>query len=440
MKEPIVKIEPIEYEVLSQEYIKEVEQNMLYIKSERDASEPEEEFHFSEDEEPKPKRIKLSKETVKATKSLEFKCEVCSSTFDTKKEISEHVYSSHACDQEMLRSNEIFYQFDKLTKPTECDICRELFNDKELLLDHFKAHFDNDRIYPCPFCDKSCKGINMLGFHKNLDHKKGNFYCLCHRTFDDEYEMKKCRKSHKSTLESQYWCDDCPSYIGFDSLLLLARHKTNVHGNGTKFWCVVCGKIHPSEQDSIGCKNSHQTYHRCDIKCPECGKKVKYYTYKSHFSSIHSTKRDLICEQCGKGFTTISALHSHIKLIHEKTTYKCDICGYTCLVKFNMKKHLNLTHNSTYIKNSRDEAFKCPICLKIYSTNLDQHMEKYHPNNYDSGARVNPETNKYHCPKCIQAFMSLHHYEKHVNGGVCSNFEKYEVEDHKKLTTATLGK
>ena len=297
MKEPVIKIEPEEYELFPNEDVKDGDEN-INIKSEWTSNDQDQDWYPSEEEESKPKRFKFPKETTKARQKFELKCEVCYFRFETKQDLSDHVFNVHS-----------------------------------------------------------------------------------------------------------YIEEEDTGYI---------NNKKSI-------------------------KSSETNYQKCDIKCPECGKKVKYYTYKGHGLSIHSNKRDLICDQCGRGFAMLPSLYSHIKSAHNRTNYECDICGYKTWIKYRLKRHLNLLHNAAYIKKSKEEASKCPICLKIQPNNFEHHMRKYHPNNYDSGIRINPETNKYHCPNCIQTFISIHHYEKHVKGDICSNFDKYEVEGDKVLTIKTPG-
>ena len=437
MKEPIVKIEPEEYEVIEEEYKNEIRHDVLFLKSESIENDPEQEYYFSEPTKPVPKKIKLSKSSTEDIKKTH-KCEICSLTFGHKKDLIDHINSIHAYpDDEMgSKSKKTLHSKDEMIKPMECDICREIFNDKEQLIEHFKAHFDKDTVLNCSECNKSFNGLFKLTFHKNLDHNS-KFWCICYRTFDNRVDMQKCRKIHKITLENENWCNECKSYVGYDTLLKLARHKNNAHGNGIRFWCVGCCKVYFSEEESMKCKDSHNSSKiKCDVQCPDCGKKVKYYTFKMHHLTAHSDKRDMMCDQCAKGFSTQSQLTCHINNFHNKSTYVCDLCPFKSSLKHYLKVHINQNHNQENITN----ALQCPICLKKLFTSIDAHLKKSHPNNYDNGARADPQTNNYHCSNCIQSFTSLNHYERHVKGKICSDFGKCEVDQNQKVTIFTKGK
>ena len=437
MKEPLIKIEPEEYDIV--EDTKPFEHDTIFVKTEHYSdSEQEEEDYESESSEkpkPKPKRIR--------TRMRIRRCEICKFTSFDRDEFVKHIKVIHGADR---NTDELEYDLQlEINNPhafvgtkqsKECDICREVFTDRQLLIEHFKAHFDKDRIYVCPYCEKNCKGIVMLGFHKNLNHKVDKYYCVCHRTYDREVVMKRCKKVHQKTLvDTKYVCDECDSYVAFGDSLRLGHHKTKMHGNGTKYWCTVC--LNPySKEDFKKCMRKHRdVIATIPVKCPDCDKTMQYLRFRDHQKDRHGGVRNEICEVCGLIFSSKPALSMHKRTKHATkidVTYKCDISGN----KLNSKGAL-LAHMG---RHRYCETFECPICLKRDLPKYGDHMRKFHPNNYDSGVRVNPLTNLYHCPTCVQNFSSLKFYDRHVERNNCSIIGECEVDITKKVGSRTVGK
>ncbi|XP_070499883.1 zinc finger protein 431-like isoform X2 [Chironomus tepperi] len=441
MQEPLVKIEPPDYEMFDEDEPNELKQNMLFLKTEKSQSDPDDELYVPEVTDSKRKSsIKKYPRTPPEKRGTKvYKCEVCDFGGKNRAQIAEHVKKMHVIDDEFVEVEEINFD-DGIERSYECDICREVFNDKKRLKSHFASHFDRDLVLECSECGKCCNGLALLTAHKNCEHKENNrFWCMCYRVFNNVNDMRRCRKNHKLTLESdENICTECDTFVAFPSIRTLATHKTTVHGGGIRFWCQGCGKLHLSEEDCLTCMKNHTLIKNYFVKCPDCDKKIRYSSIRVHRLAVHIGLKDIMCDQCGKGFPTNSQLFSHLKSVHvdkeDKETYECDLCPAKYCSKGGIFTHMNQIHNT------EKEVAKCPICLKKIFVALESHMRIFHPNNYDNGARADPITNKFHCPNCIRKFGGLKAFEAHVRGNVCSNFGAYEVDETKKLTIYTEGK
>ncbi|XP_070499951.1 zinc finger protein 260-like [Chironomus tepperi] len=438
MKEQIVKIEPIEHDIVKEEETEPFQHDSIFLKTEYNSDSEQEEYESESSEKSMPKpKSKMVRKRIR-------KCEICMFTSSDRDEFVKHIKSIHGTnssttevDYDLKLEIDDPHVFVGTKQSKECDICREVFTDRMLLIEHFKAHFDKDRIYACPYCNKNCKGIVMLGFHKNLDHKVDRYYCICHRTYDREFVMKRCRKNHQNTLvDEKYVCDECDSYVAFGDSLRLAHHKTKIHGNGVKYWCTVCLKSYSNNEFKQCMKKHRAEITTMTVKCPECDKTMQYQRFKDHYKDLHVGDKNEICEVCGLGFSSKPSLSNHKRMRHTTLytnfNYECDFCGN----KFNSKGNL-LSHMSSH---RYQETYQCSICLKKNLTKLNFHMKRYHPNNYDSGVRANPETNLYHCPNCVQNFTSLNFYDRHVERNTCSVIGECEVDVTKKVGSRTEGK
>lgn len=249
--------------------------------------------------------------------------------------------------------------------------------------------------------------------------------------------MKRCKKIHQNTIvDTKYVCDECDSYAAFGDCLRLAHHKTKIHGNGIKYWCNVCLKPYSNEEFKECMKRHRETIATINIKCPDCDKIMLYSRFKGHYQNRHNSKMNEICEICGREFASKALLSGHQRSKHKTVdvivNYECDFCGKSINSKTYLQIHMS--------KHQHHDTFQCTICLKRDVIKLDAHMKKFHPNNYDNGVRVNPETNLYHCPNCVQNFTSIKFYERHVARNTCSYIGECEVDLTKKVGSRTEGK
>ena len=107
------------------------------------------------------------------------------------------------------------------------------------------------------------------------------------------------------------------------------------------------------------------------VKCPECGKKLKQRSYRSHLRT-HLGEKQFKCDLCNDTFTRKNDVKRHKKLIHEKPRdHQCHKCEKYFLTQENLRTH-ELTHLS---------ELRCRECghgfgkLKYY----EDHIKFVHP-------------------------------------------------------------
>ena len=128
------------------------------------------------------------------------------------------------------------------------------------------------------------------------------------------------------------------------------------------------------------------------VKCPECNKKLKQKSYRSHLRT-HLGVKQFKCELCGDGFTRKNDVKRHTKLIHDKPrSFQCDIC-----LKYFLSEDDLINH-----KGKHQKDFRCCVCNHNFgkSEYFDNHIKFVHPNGrpklltnelYNSEVVDNPE-------------------------------------------------
>ena len=107
------------------------------------------------------------------------------------------------------------------------------------------------------------------------------------------------------------------------------------------------------------------------VQCPECHKKLKQKSYRSHLRT-HLGFKQFRCELCGDRFTRKNDVKRHMKLIHEKPrNFQCEQCEKYFLSEDNLRTHQE--------KHSRE--LKCRKCDHLFGKKAyyDNHIKYLHP-------------------------------------------------------------
>ena len=84
-------------------------------------------------------------------------------------------------------------------------------------------------------------------------------------------------------------------------------------------------EISTSDASSGNATNEEVENHQEDHKCESCGKAFSRSDHlKRHIKTIHEGHRNYKCNSCGKSFTQSDHLKYHIKKIHEEQRHQCD--------------------------------------------------------------------------------------------------------------------
>ncbi|RVE69467.1 hypothetical protein OJAV_G00078240 [Oryzias javanicus] len=151
----------------------------------------------------------------------------------------------------------------------------------------------SSKLYTCPHCNKSFKGLNYFRFHfkGHLGYKP--FKCtLCEKEFLTGYLLKKHMEVHVS--ERRYKCGECGKLY---KTIGHVREHMRAHSDERPHHCTRCNKGYKT-------KNALRVHQR-----------------------THGNERPYVCEFCFRGFREKGSLVRHIRHHTGEKPFKCSKCG-----------------------------------------------------------------------------------------------------------------
>ncbi|XP_059054493.1 zinc finger protein 59-like [Achroia grisella] len=322
----------------------------------------------------------------------QYKCDVCTSSFHTEEQLSNHKNTKHAvgvypcnlCNKQfytILKLKEHMFrihngiQLKRRRTNLECPMCGIKFDAKKELMHHIATHGPDAR-FPCKIC--------------NVD-------------FDD---IKKLHAHSRMHCDDVIKCTDCNKHI---TTAFFPQHMIycNVNKNtDSQYECETCGKTLQTES----MLKLHRQAHLEPVECPICRKLIKPIYLKRHLKYTHTQKRVkpkknlkvVKCDWCGHMVTRKGELESHVNRFHLKIKpYECNMCKKTFCGKERLKEHIQ-THST---QNTR----YCTICGKKYANSVCLKMHQ----------RIHSGVTPYECDVCGEKFrsssiMNTHKIKKHT--------------------------
>ncbi|CAH1638294.1 unnamed protein product [Spodoptera littoralis] len=214
----------------------------------------------------------------------EFNCLFCKDTFDNKEDLQEH-FRKHGDPQYKKRFEIPVQGADQKSKDkTElvtCDVCSQVFPTISKAITHkHKVHPDHDAKYFCPWCGKLFTLKHLYNVHVRTTHGG----------------------EEESTDEKRFHCDCCNVDFFIASAML----------------------------------NHNKFFHRSDTDMPDIGQSKKIKTYSQVIIPL----------------------------------YYCPFCGEEYENKVNLFKHMTDEHGDE--NQSPDEVLKCPACDAVF-----YHLDAY---------------------------------------------------------------
>lgn len=149
------------------------------------------------------------------------------------------------------------------------------------------------KLYSCPHCNRSFKGLNYFRFHVKGHFGYKPFKCtLCQREFLSGYLLKKHMELHVS--ERRYKCGECGKLY---KTIGHVREHMRAHSDERPYHCIRCNKGYKT-------KNALQVHQR-----------------------THGDEKPYVCQFCLRGFREKGSLVRHIRHHTGEKPFKCTNCG-----------------------------------------------------------------------------------------------------------------
>ncbi|XP_035813131.2 uncharacterized protein LOC111581860 isoform X1 [Amphiprion ocellaris] len=205
------------------------------------------------------------------------------------------------------------------SKTNTCEYCGKVFKDVATLKTHIKTHIP---IYHCDKCDKKYSSKAALIVHQRIH-----------------------------TGELPYLCSHCGR--GFRSSHMLQLH-VRTHTGDRRYTCHICGKT------SVQHLARHMRMHRGEKNylCSECGKTFLSSGELRLHTRYHTGERPYTCKHCGKSFTAKCHLMVHTRRHTGESPYRCSLCPKSFCTLKTLKKHMMI--------HSNQKSFQCLKCGKIF--------------------------------------------------------------------------
>ncbi|KAF5272290.1 hypothetical protein FQR65_LT04947 [Abscondita terminalis] len=200
-----------------------------------------------------------------------------------------------------------------------CEICKEVFKKRTLLIDHLSAH-TKENSFICEICNKVSNRQSSHEKHIQTHSTEKSCLCsVCGKTFCQEYHMKQHFLTH--SVERPFECHICKKV--FAKSYNLKIHQ-KIHSGDRPYVCSMCGKTYTTQSNLM-----------------------------THVRSVHTKEKPHACSKCDMSFVHPRQLRLHMFKHTGEKPYSCMICG-KCFAK---KIHLTI-HFRTHTGETID-CFKC---------------------------------------------------------------------------------
>lgn len=221
--------------------------------------------------------------------SHHFECDLCDEIFETKEDIIEHM-QEHTDPKKRYR----------------CNFCGKMYLKKSDYVKHCTLHADY-RPFKCDVCDKSFAQKKTYRNHMILHRERKPYQCpKCLRSYCHNYDMKKHLQTHDNA--KPYGCDICKKRFAHN--VSLTRHLRS-HAGERNYECCICLKSYKQSCHLT----RHMKIHTNDrqFHCSICDRRFyDSYTHRKHMVAVHSSETPFLCERCGEGFADEAVRDKHM--------------------------------------------------------------------------------------------------------------------------------
>ncbi|KAM8868988.1 zinc finger protein 1035 isoform 1-T2 [Spinachia spinachia] len=328
-------------------------------------------------------------------------------------------------------------------KHLECSLCKEVFDDAQLLRKHCLAHISGSSLNQCPFCEANFSNRRYLlrhmikhtgdapfscancgrQFYRSLYlklhgetclsaqtrhvttiySKKGPLVCFyCPRRFSRKNRLKNHHNGHKANTLLP--CSRCGQCFGYTKLNHHQKNctETSELNNGMSS---VNGDVRESNsqarQDVPIMPQKSNATNMLPLKCPHCTKRFQYRSLLLRHIVSHTGIQPYACMHCGHGYRNQSTCLQHEAFcdgVHKERLSKVKGTAATQL-----SKTPTVSETAPKPMAEGEAVFKCKFCTKSFvkSRSLRRHILTHN------------EVKPYRCRACDCCYSRYDHLKVH---------------------------
>ncbi|CAG5057452.1 unnamed protein product [Parnassius apollo] len=180
-------------------------------------------------------------------------CKICSKEVWELEDLLEHLKDYHGIPHHTnINSHIVPFRFDSQT--LSCVVCKHIFNNFKVLLEHMNMHFRN---YVCDVCDAGFVNKRISQMH-GYRHKTGVYHCsYCGKEFNNRVKQRAHERTVHVCLNKRSKCGYCGER--FSDYTKKKEHEVKEHGaKPLVLRCYACEKTFNNRRTlSLHIKNFH---------------------------------------------------------------------------------------------------------------------------------------------------------------------------------------
>jgi len=344
------------------------------------------------------------------TNERPYNCKRCNKQYKTNWALKVHLLihggeasKVHLC----LICEKKFRSIDKLSnhirmhtreRPYQCNLCSSAFAVRTNLTIHKTQKHNIGVKRKCPVCNKSLvNNQSSFEYHMRTHTGEKPFQCsICRKEFATSTCLKKHKVSHE--LLKRFSCKICGK--SFKSVQILNSHSKKHTENGKTYQCPECPKSYygySSSSLNIHIRRVHINHrpHSCGI----CGKAFFTKTSRDHHIRNHLGERFLKCSLCQYETTGVSNLSVHLKRHARHPSFPCTKCSFQYPTNLELLRHYIKVH-----VGSDQDFLQCFFCgvIKPGTEKTEVH------------SRTHTKERPYFCKRCPMDFAAKKDLRKHI--------------------------